>query len=227
MGIITLAGGNEFRPNCVQMDRRLLERLGKPDPRVVVIPTAAVRGNPRLAGENGARHFTGLGAQASAAMVVTRREANTPRLFDALLDADMVAIAGGDPGYLLETLRDSLLWRAIMGVYERGGMIVGSSAGAMLLSAYMRAWNTGDWMTGLGVASRVAVLVHHNGINAATADQSRQTPAGLPILGIAEATACFSDNDDIWEVAGVGSVTVYRHGEAARFTHGTHFRLES
>lgn len=226
MGIIALAGGNEFRTDCAMMDRRLLERLGKPEPRVVIIPTAAVRGNPRMAGENGVRHFRTLGAWASMALIVTRAEANTPRLFDAILDADVVYIAGGDPGYLLETIRDTLLWRAILGVYERGGMIAGSSAGAMLLSAYMRVWNKGDWTAGLGLASRVAVLVHHNGSTATTNDPLRMTPAGLPIVGIAEATACFSDDDETWEVAGGGSVTVYRHDEATRYVHGIRFRLE-
>lgn len=226
MGIIALAGGNEFRENCVLMDKRLLALLPKSAPRVVIIPAAAVQGSPRMAAENGVRHFRALGAEASGPLVVTRADANNPALFPNLENADMVYLAGGDPGYLLDVLRDSALFRAMQAVYARGGIIAGSSAGAMVLSARMRVWNKGEWVPGLAMASQVAVLVHHRGPDSGVLATIQNSP--LPIVGIAEASACFSaDGGTTWESAGIGGVTVYdpKTAQAAHYKHGASFTL--
>jgi cyanophycinase len=241
VGILALAGGNEFRDNCIPMDERLLALLPR-HARVVIIPAAAVRGSPRMAAENGVRHFKRLGADAAPAMVVTRAQADDPRLIQPVETADMVYLAGGDPGYLLDVLRGSALWRMMWGVYQRGGMLAGSSAGAMVLSARMRTWNVGDWVDGLKVAP-LAVLVHHIGMDHESAhhlrEALRKTGPALPIVGIAEATACVHVEGQTWEVAGVGGVTVYPAYPAAsadsapplsglppqRLTHGGQFTL--
>jgi cyanophycinase-like exopeptidase len=222
MGIIALAGGNEFRDNCGVMDRRLLDLIPAAPAHVVIIPTAAVHGSPRMAAENGVRYFDSLGAAALATMIVTREHANDPVLLRPLEDADMVYLAGGDPSYLLEVLRGSALLDSIRAMYRRGGVIAGSSAGAMVLAATMRVWNKGEWVAGLGLAEKIAVLVHHEGPDAGVPQEGEAPPL---ILGIAEATACFSRDSRAWEVAGAGSVTVYRPDSAVRYTHGAHFSV--
>lgn len=233
MGMLALAGGNEFRDNCQRMDERLLALLPTPA-RVVIIPTAAVRGNPHMAAENGVRHFAALGAMTTAAMVTTPADADNPALVRPLGVADMVYMAGGDPGYLLDVLRGkdgqgSLLWREMLAVYERGGMLAGSSAGAMVLSAKMRTWNVGEWTSGQGLAS-LAVLVHHNNPDAAgTKKLHASLMPSMPIVGIAEATACLSVDPQhlAWEVAGIGSISVYPTGltPPQRYDHGASFSL--
>src|SRR5271166_3242029 len=164
-GRIGLAGGNEFRSNCVTMDKMLLVQLKRSmdrPPRVVIIPTAAIKGNPKMAADNGVRHFTALGAAASAALVVTRADADSTRYADQIKEADMVYLAGGDPPYLRDTLRGSSVWAAIRAVYERGGIVAGSSAGAMVLAAKMRAYGmSGDWIEALNVVPNIVVFPHH------------------------------------------------------------------
>lgn len=224
-GIIALAGGNEFRPDCRKMDERLLSLAGKRSPRVVILPTAAVRGSPRMAAANGVQHFAALGAEASAAMIVTAAEANDPHLIEPVHTADMVYLAGGDPGYLLGVLSNSLLWTVMCEVYQHGGILAGSSAGAMVLSAKMRVWNTGAWVDGLGLAA-LAILVHHNQLDTSLpqALASSDSPS-LPLLGIAESTACFSSDGQSWEVAGIGQVSRYTPAQADSFQHGQVFML--
>ncbi len=161
MGFVALAGGNEFRDNCKAMDKSLLEQLEHQPPRVVILPTAAIKGSPRMAAENGVRHFKALGADASAVMVITHEDANDPALFTSLTEADLVYIAGGDPWYLLETLRDTAILLEILAVQGRGGVIAGSSAGAMVLAEKMRTENSIGWIDGLGVVKNVGVLPHH------------------------------------------------------------------
>src|SRR5215470_4966968 len=121
MGFIALAGGNEFRDDCKTMDRIILEQIEHQPPRAVILPTAAIKGSPRMAAENGVRHFKALGAEASAVMVITREDANNRDLFAPLAEADLIYIAGGDPWYLLETLRDTAILPEILAVQGRGG----------------------------------------------------------------------------------------------------------
>jgi cyanophycinase len=215
------------------MDERLLALLPTAA-RVVIIPTAAVRGSPHMTADNGVRHFAALGAMTTAAMVITPADADDAVLVAPLAVADMVYLAGGDPGYLLDVLRGrdgqgSLLWREMLAVYTRGGMLAGSSAGAMVLSAKMRTWNVGEWTAGQSLAP-FAVLVHHNGPDDTGAEtlHAALTPP-MPIVGIAEATACISVDarHQAWEVAGVWRVTIYPPAltPPQRYDHGSTFSL--
>jgi cyanophycinase len=228
MGLIALAGGNEFRDNCKTMDRYLLEQIEHQPARVVILPTAAVKGSPRMAAENGVRYFKMLGADASAAMVITHEDANNPELFAAAKDADMVYIAGGDPWYLLEVLRDSALLLEMLSVYGRGGIIAGSSAGAMVLAEKMRTENSVSWIDSLGVVKSVGVLPHHqNAAQEAVKRLHTQLEPSVSILGIDEATACVQHNTEPndWLVVGIGGVTVYTGASAMRYPSGQRFSL--
>ena len=137
MGTTVLMGGNEFRPSCRRMDEALLQRTGKTWPMVVILPTAAAHENPRLAASNGVRYFQSLGAQATAAMVVTRADAAAAGIIEPIRHADIVYLTGGSPSYLLDTLRDSAAWAAILERWQAGAMVVGSSAGAMVMGEAM------------------------------------------------------------------------------------------
>ncbi len=148
-GLIALVGGNEFRRDCEPMDRALLARLGS-TPKVVIVPTAAAHENPRLAADNGVRYFRRLGAQSEAAMIVDAQGARQTSLVAQINNADLVYFTGGDPVYLLETMRDSPTWRAASDVLDRRGAIAGSSAGAMICGGQM--WAPGHgWREGLGL----------------------------------------------------------------------------
>jgi len=225
MGLIALAGGNEFRPNCAAMDRRILGRIARPAPRVVILPTAAVRGSPRMAAENGMRHFNALGANAAAAMVNTRADAQNPAHVNAIKDADLIYLAGGEPPYLLNVLQDTLLWDAILGMLARGGMLAGSSAGAMVLAARMRAMGIhGEWIDALNVVPHVVVIPHHQESQRETI-QAMQRQMNLIFVGIDEATACMSEDLQQWMVVGVGGVTVYRTSGVSHYAADESFTL--
>lgn len=111
-GLLALMGGDEFRPDCVPMDRALLERAGKSPARLVIVPTAAAQQNPRLAAEHGIRYFEALGAKAAPAMIITRDDADDDSQSGLLAEADVIYLTGGDPRTLLATLRGTAAWRA-------------------------------------------------------------------------------------------------------------------
>ncbi|MGA2285095.1 MAG: Type 1 glutamine amidotransferase-like domain-containing protein [Dehalococcoidia bacterium] len=221
--LIALVGGDEFRPQDDDLDRYLLNRLHRDVPRVAILPTAA-RDAPRLAAEHGVRHFQRLGAEAIAVMAVDRLSADDERLAAELDGVDLVYLAGGDPLYLLETLRDSLLWRRLLGGLTEGRAITGSSAGAMVLGQTMG--YRGEWTEALGLLLGVCVLPHFQewGAEALPRLEKRSEERGLTLLGIDGATGCVGWGGE-WEVKGPGVVTVIRRGASEVFHSGEHIAL--
>jgi cyanophycinase len=206
-GRIALVGGNEFRPDCEPMDRALLAAMDK-KPKTVIIPAAAAQENPGRAAENGVRYFQRLGAEAEAVMVVDAETARQPDLAARVENADLVYFTGGDAVYLLETMRGSLTWKAVLKAWKRNRAIAGSSAGAMVLGGQM--WAPGDgWRQGLGLVPHIAVIPHHARLAPRwkAARLGASLPEGVILVGIDEATALAGPP---WQVLGTGEVTVYR-----------------
>ncbi len=220
-GRITLVGGDEFLPSCRAMDNELVEMTGIVRPNVLIIPTAAAAERPMLAAENGIRQFNIMGARASSLMALNSKDANDEELTSAVDNADIIYLTGGNPAHLLEVLRGSLMLRRMLDAVERGAIMAGSSAGAMVMGERMR---FRQWLDTLGVVPRLAVLPHHERASKSqtSRDVSVQTAEGLAVLGIDGATGCVSDGDG-WRVLGAGSVTLYGVGDWNVYRAGEYF----
>ncbi|MCC7359953.1 MAG: Type 1 glutamine amidotransferase-like domain-containing protein [Anaerolineales bacterium] len=205
-GRLALVGGNEFRRACDPLDRALLAAVGRAHPAVVILPTAATNENPYVAGENGRRHFDRLGARADKLMIVDAETANQRDLATPVEKADLIYLTSGDPLHLLESLRGTRTEAALRTVYARGGALVGSSAGAMVLGAQV--WRFDGWAPGLAFAPHLAVLPHHATLAARwnAPALAAALPPGVTLVGIDEATALLLPEA---QVLGLGQVTVY------------------
>ncbi len=221
-GDIGLVGGEEFRVGCEDMDREIIRASGQDPARVVIIPTAAVTG-PEKAANDGVRHFSSLGGDAERLMVLDRSHADDAGLAESLAGAGVIYFTGGSPDHLLTTLRDSLLWRAILEAVDQGAVLAGSSAGAMVLGEKMRRPRLGGWVDALGVTPGLAVLPHHEGSDPAqTSSQLQsQTSGGLTVLGIDARTGCLG-HPGSWRVVGLGRVTVYQGASWQVYDSGAH-----
>ncbi len=221
--LVALVGGDEFRPQDDDLDRYLLERLERDVPRVAILPTAA-RDAPRLAAEHGVRHFQSLGAEAIAVMAVDKRSANDERLVAELDGIDLVYLAGGDPLFLLETLRGSHLWQRLSSARPEGCALAGSSAGAMVLGEAMG--YQGKWTEALGLLPGICALPHFQewGAEALPRLEKSSAKGGLTLLGIDGATGCVGWGGE-WDVRGPGAVTVIRRGASKVFRSGAHISL--
>ena len=224
-GLIALVGGNEFRPGCEQMDRAILATAGAERPRVVILPTAAAHQGPSKAASNGVRYFSGLGAEASSLMVLGEEDAGDEALLAPLDTASVIYLTGGDPSHLLETLRGSLLLHGLRGALERGAVLAGSSAGAMVLGSWMR---FGGWTPALGLLDGVAVLPHHERSepDVVAKELEDATPPETAVIGIDSGTCCL-DSADGWQVLGLGAVTVYSQGRWRQYRSGEAMPLPS
>ncbi len=229
MGMIVLAGGDEFRRAYDGPDRALLGLLPPNAGHIVILPTAASRQGPEQAIANGVRHFKSLAPQApvEGALVIDEASANDSALAMRIASAGMVYLTGGDPGYLVQVLRGSEALAAIAAVVARGGVVAGSSAGAMALGEQMR-W-AGGWQPALDQVHGVVALPHH-GNRPLPLDRVR---AGLPesfvALGLPTGVNCVGlraagDGDQFsWRVFGKHPVTIYRSNGVTQARDGETF----
>ena len=208
-GWIALHGGGEFQRGSEVGDRRLIVAAGGADARVVIVPTAAGIDYPEMAARNGMNWFKQLGARPDAAMAIDRQSANDPQVAAKIENATLIYLPGGDPLFLVETLRGSAAWAAIVAAYKRGMALGGASAGAMALGGKM--WNprTGYLVDGLGLIPLVT-LPHFRASSIERAQALRRQLARTDrLFGIAERTSA------IWDGA---AWTVWGPGEAVEVT---------
>ena len=211
-GQIGLAGGEEFRVGCEEMDREIMRASGQSPARVLIVPTAQLTG-PAKAANDGTTHFGALGGDASALMVLNPYDARDPKLVERVAGAGVIYFTGGSPDHLLSTLKDSPLMEAVLHAHASGAVLAGSSAGAMVMGSVMRRPSSGGWVEALGVVPGVGVLPHHERRDPEETwrDLKDSAPSGLTILGIDARAGCLG-NPGNWRVVGSGNVTVYRDG---------------
>ena len=220
-GGIVLAGGEEFRPGCEEMDSFILRATGSARAKLLILPTAAVTG-PQKAASDGVRHFARLGANASELMVLNHGQANDEEFIEPVSGADVIYFTGGSPEHLLASLRGSKLLDRLQEELKKGAIAGGSSAGAMVMGSLMWQPSSKEWVQGIGIAEGLAVLPHHESGDPATVSKWLETtgvPRELKVLGIDAKTCCFGTPGD-WKVLGAGRVTEYQGGSWARFNPG-------
>jgi cyanophycinase len=221
-GWIALHGGGEFQRGSEIGDRRLVVAAGGADARVIIVPTAAAREYPELAARHGVQWFRQIGAQAEAAMVVDQRSANDSAIVTTIEAATLLYLPGGDPVLLVETLRNSDAWQAIMKAHERGIIVGGASAGAMALGTRM--WNprTGDLIDGLGLIPIVTLPHFVTGrLDRAWALRHKLDRA-TRLFGIAERTSAIWDGSK-WNVWGPGEVVEVLADDVRTYQSGESF----
>ena len=224
-GYIALVGGDEFRSGCEVFDRAMLEAIGIGRPKLLVIPTAAAHQNPSEAASNGVGYFSELGADASSLMVLDGTNANDEGIASEVDDAHVIYMTGGNPAHLLDSLNGSLLLARMTNALERGAVIAGSSAGAMVMGSWMR---FRQWREALGIAEGIATLPHHERADPATVSRelTTATPDGLrAVFGVDGRTGCLGSPDGRWTVYGPGDVIVYQQGQWNAYSFGEVFEI--
>lgn len=227
-GPLLLAGSGEFRPLMTAVDTELLRYTRGSPPKVAILPTAAGQENVSSWIRDGIAHFSALGCEAYGVRALDRPGVEDAQHVAAIETADLIYLSGGSPGYLVETLRGSAVWNAIVRVWRRGGTLAGSSAGAMALGAWTlvrRAEQIGrmpaHWDPGLSLLPQIGVIPHYDRFGPErTAPRVVEAPAGLVILGIDEDTVILCAGGQV-RVIGRGAVTVWRDGISTRLAAGS------
>jgi cyanophycinase len=233
-GAVALVGSGEFLPAMTEFDVGLLDATGRARPRVAILPTASWPDGEAAFNRwasMGVAYFSGLGAEVEPVLVRDRLDADDAAHVQAIGEADLIYLSGGKPGHLSTTLDGSAIGRAICEAHERGAVIAGCSAGAMVLAErhfdFRRqrlVWPV-RWREGLGLVPGASVIPHYDAwpepLCALIALQARR---GSAVLGIDEDTAIVG-RDGSWQVHGPARVTVWRGRRRERFRAGDVFRL--
>src|SRR5437764_6054308 len=131
-GPLALVGGDEFRPGNEETDR-ILAGCGE---RAFVLATAAARQNPGAAVATARAWFAALGLTVEELRVLGRKDAMDPGRAREAATGRFFYLTGGDPGLVVDVLRDSPVWDAIVAAWRNGAALAGSSAGAMALGEW-------------------------------------------------------------------------------------------
>ena len=212
-GHLALVGGGEFRDGCT-FDAGLLAASGASE--VLVVPTGAAYEHPQRLVEQAVSWFDRLGVPARGVDVLARPDASDPAVVEALGASRFTYLVGGSPLHVRAVMKSTPAWDALVAAWRAGGVLAGSSAGAMVMCDPMVDPRGGAFTLGLGLLPGVAVIPAHDHWSEDAAHRTRKmSPPGLVLAGIDERTALIRDPDGTWQVEGAGEVVVFVGGEPA------------
>jgi cyanophycinase len=225
-GPLALVGSGEFLPSTDDVDHSLVTFDAAHPPRVAIVPTAA--------GQEGAKsierwlalgvdHYERLGGRPVSVPATDTHSANDPDLAALVDGADLIYFSGGDPLYVTETMRGSLVWAAVLRAWQNGAALAGCSAGAMMMGSVTASPRSSGLRDGLGLFRRLCVIPHFDRIDRfrpGMADSLvTSAPAGTVIVGVDEHTGLVHDGA-AWSVRGQQSVWVFEEGERTQYQTG-------
>ena len=217
-GILALIGSGEFTKEMEETDRFLLSQIN--NPVVAIIPTAAGQEEDYDKWiKMGVTHFKKFNVTAFGVPMLNEDDANDQILIDQLSKANVFYFSGGDPGYLLDVLKDSKAWELILEKYKSGAMLIGSSAGAMVMGKKViariyRFFRTGqlpEWEEGLNMVD-FAVIPHFDKISEDLNEDhinelNQKIPRNTEVVGIDEDTSYILIEGN-WKIIGKGKVHI-------------------
>jgi cyanophycinase len=216
-GTLVIIGGHEDRSGEKKILRAVAERLGD-DGKIVVCTVAS--SEPESLWQEYESAFRAIGVPHVFRLELeTREEASTPRAMRILEGATGVFFTGGDQLKITSQLGDTPVFSRVQEIFEAGGVIAGTSAGASAMSETMLVANNGDasyriksallMAPGLGLAQDMLIDQHfaERGRMARLIGAVSQNPRVLGV-GIDEDTAIIVEHNRRFQVLGAGAVYV-------------------
>lgn len=219
-GKLLIVGGAQTH----EIEKKFVELAGGPDARIIIIPNAG--SEPKKYSEIEQKTFNQLGAKADY-ILFTRETADYEANLKKMDWANAVFFTGGDQSDLTRDMLGTKLLQKVFDIYNNGGTVGGSSAGAAVMSEVMITGNellhndsTGSFITieknnietkqGFGFLKTVIIDQHflkrkrHNRTIAALIEHPN-------LLGVAidESTSIIVYPDETFEVFGSNQVLVY------------------
>ena len=214
-GRIALVGSGEYLPVMAEVEAALID--AGPSKRFIQIPTAAGRESvdrlkywERIGREQADR----IGAEQIFLPIFSPADAHRQELADEIDQAGLIYMSGGDPHYLADTLRGTVVYEAIERNWKAGSSLAGCSAGAMALGPDIPHFRSmkkeGD--PGFSVVPHIRTIPHFDKFFKWIPDHAARmflkAPEGIHVIGIDEMTALVTQDLSNWSVFGLGSVHV-------------------
>jgi len=226
-GPIALVGSGEYLPQMRDIEASLLE--GRPA-KYVQIATAAVPDGPEVIDywhDLGKKQAEALGVEQVVLHIATREDADDLTNVALIHGAGLVYLSGGNPAFLADTLRGTLVWEAIVNEWELGAAVAGCSAGAMAMSTSVppissRMTQRGE-VEGLSFLPHLRVIPHFDRFKNYVPDLESKilesSDSSVLLLGIDEDTALVGGSEE-WTVRGKRSVWMLSSSGSKEFKSG-------
>lgn len=228
-GIIVLVGGEEFSPDFSKIHKHILSFIEASSPKIVFFPTAASSEGVEVVkkwSNIAINNLSVFGAQVNIAKVIDMESANSPEYSEMVEDADVIYLGGGLPDVYFSILQNTKVWDSVVSAHKQGKMIIGASAGAMILgeqtlyAEFQGDYPPSHWGKGFNVLPNVGIAPHYNTFPKTWITKIKKNlPANMNLLGIDEKTALIKQNN-IWKVKGEASVSVFFNGQETTFNSG-------
>ncbi|NDD29095.1 MAG: cyanophycinase [Proteobacteria bacterium] len=221
-GSLFIIGGAEDKKGAMRVLRRFVELCGGSSASIGVLATAKPH-SPQAA-DVYVELFRGLGVRDVYAMpIMSRNDAFNPKYVRFMEQLTGAFFTGGNQLALTSAIGGTTLSQALYRMYERGGVVGGTSAGASAVSRHMIMSGTtglsprkGKVMVGAGLGLLKNVVVDQHFSARRRIGRLLTVVAHNPFLlgiGIDEDTACHILPDKTFSVCGSGTVTVLDGGE--------------
>jgi cyanophycinase len=216
-GSLIIIGGHEDRVGKKIILEEVAKRAKKSGDALVVVTVASQE--PEELAKTYQKAFGELGVKHIHIMDIrTREEAEEEKTLEMLGRCSVVFFTGGDQLRITSQIGDTPVFKCMRQIYENGGTIVGTSAGAAAMPVTMLISGSGDesnklsaigMAPGLGFMENVVIDSHfaERGRMGRLLGAVSQNPKNLGI-GIDEDTAIIVENGDHFRVLGSGAVYV-------------------
>ncbi|MCJ7554644.1 MAG: cyanophycinase [Ignavibacteriaceae bacterium] len=219
-GKLLIVGGAQTH----EIEKKFVELAGGYDARIIIIPNAG--SEPKLNSEIEQKTFNKLGAKADY-ILFSRETADNEANLKKMEWANAVFFTGGDQSDLTRDMLGTKLLAKVFDIYNNGGTVGGSSAGAAVMSEVMITGNElvnkdstrsfvtiekGNIETIQGFGFLKTVIIDQHFLKRKRHNRTISTLIEHPnLIGIAidESTAIIVYPNDTFEVLGNNQVLVY------------------
>jgi len=172
-----------------------------------------------------------LAVDTNSLHLYTRQDAFNPEFVEAIQDAGLIYLSGGDPHHLAESLIDTPVWEAIVRAWSTGSSLMGCSAGAMALGREIIAFRKSHVTPGLGLLPTIQTIPHYDRFLGWLPDRVSaaimRVEEGMNLVGIDENTAMVRDSTiSPWRVWGQGKVHLLKSSGTHSFDAGAEITLQ-
>lgn len=129
-GKLIIVGGVQTK----SIQKTFVELAGGEKAKIIIIPNAG--SEPKRSSESQQRDYLDLGAQADY-ILFTKETADNEENLKKMEWANAVFFLGGDQSYLTRDMLGTKLLEKVFEIYNKGGVVGGSSAGAAVMSEIM------------------------------------------------------------------------------------------
>ncbi len=166
-----------------------------------------------------------LAVKTDSLRLYNREDAFKPEFVDAINDAGLIYLSGGDPHYLTDSLIDTPVWEAIVRAWSTGSSLMGCSAGAMVMGSEIIAFRKSHATRGLSLLPSIQTIPHYDRFLGWLPDRVSaaimRVEEGMILIGIDENTALVRDRaDSSWRVWGEGKVHLLKSSDTHSFIAG-------